>query len=182
MDTSDLELFRREVIKSGAIEAKLIHPSSVATAPWVRYKCQFGCNGYGLSYSCPPDTPDHHRTRELLDSYQRAILIHFETVKREGQTRLKSWKEQSTRIVEIEGEMFKDGYYRAFVLLAGPCPLCKECAKLKDEPCHFGRKARPSMEACGIDVYRTARNNGCFIQPLKKKTETQNNYCLLLVD
>ena len=38
------------------------------------------------------------------------------------------------------------------------------------------------MEACGIDVYRTARNNGCFIQPLKEKTETQNNYCLLLVD
>jgi len=179
MDTSDLEFFCLEAVKAGATEAKVIDPNSVVTAPWVRYKCRFGCEGYGTSYCCPPDTPDYKRTRELLDSYRRAILIHFEAV---GQRRPGLWNELSARIVELEGDMFKTGYYRAFALLAGPCPICKECAKLKNEPCRFGRKARPSMEACGIDVYRTARNNGCFIQPLREKTDTQNNYCLLLVD
>jgi predicted metal-binding protein len=78
--------------------------------------------------------------------------------------------------------MFKDGYYKAFVYLAGPCHLCKECAKMTGEPCNFGNKARPSMEACGIDVYQTARNNGFYIEPLREKGETQNIYGLMLVD
>jgi hypothetical protein len=38
------------------------------------------------------------------------------------------------------------------------------------------------MESCGIDVYQTARNNGFPIQPLRHKGETQNLYCLMLVD
>jgi predicted metal-binding protein len=85
-------------------------------------------------------------------------------------------------LVALEGEIFKDGYYKAFVYLAGPCPLCKECAKVKDAACNFPGKARPSMESCGIDVFQTARNNGFSIQTLKEKTETQNLFCLMLVD
>ena len=38
------------------------------------------------------------------------------------------------------------------------------------------------MEACGIDVFQTARNNGFFIETLREKTETQNLYCIILVD
>ncbi len=83
----------------------------------------------------------------------------------------------------MEGEMFKDGFYKAFVFLAGPCSLCKEgCAKSKQEPCRFGEKPRPSMEGAGIDVFQTARNNGFPIVPLKEMTETQNLYALMLVD
>jgi len=85
-------------------------------------------------------------------------------------------------LTDLEGEMFKDGYYKAFVFLAGSCTLCKECAKLKGTPCAFGDRARPSMEGCGIDVYQTARNNGFFIETLREKTQTQNVYCLMLVD
>ncbi|MCK9197118.1 MAG: DUF2284 domain-containing protein, partial [Syntrophales bacterium] len=80
---------------------------------------------------------------------------------------------------ELEGEIFKEGHYKAFVYIAGPCSLCKECAKLKGISCNFGNKTRPSMESCGIDVYQTALNNGLPIQALKEKTETQNIYCLM---
>ncbi|MFZ3114223.1 MAG: hypothetical protein WA121_01320 [Syntrophales bacterium] len=38
------------------------------------------------------------------------------------------------------------------------------------------------MEACGIDVYQTARANGFMINTLREITETQNWYCLRLVD
>jgi len=75
-----------------------------------------------------------------------------------------------------------NGYYKAFALLSGPCSLCAECAKSKNKPCGFGSRARPSMESCGIDVYQTAWNNGFPIQPLRHKGETQNLYCLMLVD
>jgi predicted metal-binding protein len=97
-------------------------------------------------------------------------------------------------LIDLEGEIFKDGFYKAFVFLEGPCHYntilrqqdeitpCTECAKIKGNACRFGMRARPSMEGCGIDVYQTARNNGFFLQPLREKTETQNLYCLMLVD
>ena len=77
---------------------------------------------------------------------------------------------------------FLDGYYKAFVMLAGPCVLCKECGKVEGVPCRLPAKTRPAMEACGIDVFQTARNNGFSITTLKEKSETQNLYCLMLVD
>jgi predicted metal-binding protein len=152
----------------------------VVTAPWVRLKCQFGCPGYDRGYCCPPHTPTPAETRAVLDSYHRALLFHIEVPHRpEKEKRYRAYFEMLT---DLEGEMFKDGYYKAFVLLAGPCRICKRCARLEEKPCsHMGR-ARPSMEGCGIDVYQTARNNGFFIQPLREKTDTNNEYCLMLVD
>jgi predicted metal-binding protein len=87
-------------------------------------------------------------------------------------------------LVDLEGEMFKDGYYKAFVFLAGPCRLCKECTMLEDQPspCRLMGRARPCMEACGMDVFQTARYNGFFIETLRKKDEINNEYCLMLVD
>lgn len=182
MDNSDLEGYLTRFVEGRASEAKVIHPGSVVTAPWVRFKCQYGCPEYGKSYCCPPDTPTPERTRAVLDSYNRAILFHIEASRKEGSNRRELFKSFFYGLIDLEGEMFKDGFYRAFVFLAGPCDLCGECSKQKNEPCNFGLRARPSMEACGIDVYGTARNNGFFIRPLREKGETQNVYCLMLVD
>ena len=70
-------------------------------------------------------------------------------------------------------------YYKAISFGAGPCRLCKECDMLE---CKFPKLARPSMEACGIDVYSTARNNGFPLQVLTSKEEEQNRYALLLIE
>ena len=118
----------------------------------------------------------------MINSYRRAILFHKDAPRIEGVNRWKARGELYSKLVELEGEVFKDGYYKAFIYLAGPCHLCKECAKLEGAPCNFGDKARPAMEACGIDVYQTARNNGFFIETLSDKSETRNSYCLMLVD
>jgi predicted metal-binding protein len=120
--------------------------------------------------------------KRVLSCYQRAILFHLELPRIQGESRKKNFASFVEAMVKLEGEMFKDGYYKALAILAGPCELCEECAKPKGEPCKFGQMARPSMEACGIDVYATARGNGFPIQPLHEKGETQNDYCLLLVD
>lgn len=176
----DLEKYGVQAVEKGATHAKQIHPSSVVTAPWVRLKCQCGCGNYGRSHFCPPETSTPENTRTILDAYQRAILFHKEAPM--TQDRGKRFKKYYDMLVNLEGEMFKDGYYTAFVFLAGPCMLCKQCTKLQGDLCNFRHKARPSMEAVGIDVYQTARNNGFFIQPLREKTETQNTYCLMLVD
>lgn len=173
----DLEKYCIRAVEAGATHAKQIHPSSVVTAPWVRLKCQFGCPGYGRGHCCPPHTPTPDQTRAVLDCYHRAILFHMDMDDKE-----KDYQKVLDKLVELEGEMFKDQYYRAFLFLAGPCRKCKKCGALEGKPCISPSKARPSMEGCGIDVYQTARNNGFSIQTLRERTETGNRYCLMMVD
>jgi predicted metal-binding protein len=177
---SDLEKYCKQALDKGATHASEIHPESIVTASWVRWKCQFGCPDYGKRYCCPPDTPTPEQTRLFIDCYHRAILFHIESPRTPD--RGKSIREFEAMLIDLEGEMFKGGYYKAFILLAGPCRICKECTKPKGIPCNFANRARPSMEACGIDVYQTAQNNGFSLVPLREKTETQNIYCVMLVD
>jgi predicted metal-binding protein len=177
---ADLEKYCTKAIEAGAAHAKQVHPSSVVTAPWVRLKCQFGCPGYDKGYCCPPYTPTPEETQRVLDAYHRAILFHIEVP--HAPEKEKKYRKFFDMLVDLEGEMFKDGYYKAFVYLAGPCRICKPCAKLENKACAFPQRARPCMESCGMDVYQTARNNGFFIQTLREKEETQNEYCLMMVD
>ena len=151
----------------GALGAKAISPADVATAEWVRWKCQFGCGGYGTSLNCPPNTPTPERTRTMLDGYSQAIL--FESPPGEAK-----------RIaVELERELFLAGYYKAFGLGAGRCRLCDECSV--DEGCRHPREARPSLESCGIDVYATARAQGFTIEAVRTRDDPQHYYGLVLV-
>jgi predicted metal-binding protein len=167
-------------IEAGATRAEQIHPGSVVTAPWVRLKCQFGCPGYAKGHCCPPHTPTSDETRAILDCYHRAILFHVEMSQFEE--REKDYQKYLDTLIELEGEMFKDQYYRAFLFLAGPCRQCKKCGAVEGKSCAHPWKARPSMEGCGIDVYQTARNNGFSIRTLRERNEAGNRYCLMMVD
>ena len=42
--------------------------------------------------------------------------------------------------------------------------------------------ARPSMEACGIDVFKTARDNGFPITVVRTHEEERNFYGVILVE
>jgi predicted metal-binding protein len=153
----------------GAESARLVRASTIATAPWVRLKCQYGCDGYGSSRCCPPHTPTPDGTRKVIDCYKRAIL--FEAGRREPRQ----------IAVRLEREAFLAGYYKALGLGAGPCSLCKEeCAF--DEPCRHPEQARPSMEACGIDVFATARANGFTIEVVRDENDEQHYFGVVLLD
>jgi predicted metal-binding protein len=155
MQKKTLSYFCRRAVTLGAKKAKLISAKSIKTGPWVRYKCQFGCDGFGECLTCPPYSPGPEQTQKIIDSYSKAILIHTPS----------GWKADISDIVsKLEKEAFLAGYYKAFAMGAGPCRLCQEC-NLKGG-CRHADKARPSMEACGIDVFKTARNNGFTINTL----------------
>ena len=152
----------------GAVDARVIDPASVATATWVRLKCQYGCNGYGRRLTCPPYSPDPATTRTMLSEYSHAILVHAR-----GGTDVKEV------VVALEREAFLAGYYKAFAMGAGPCRLCPECDVTS--PCVNNDRARPCMEASGIDVFQTARTNGFEIDVLTSRECTGNHYGLVLV-
>ncbi|HIJ66137.1 MAG TPA: DUF2284 domain-containing protein [Candidatus Hydrogenedentes bacterium] len=154
--------------KAGATGAKAISPATVETGAWVRWKCQFGCGGFGSSLVCPPHTPTPADTRVMLDGYRRAVL--FEAVRGDAK-----------RIAaDLERELFLSGCYKAFGLGAGPCGLCEECAF--DRGCRHPYEARPSMEACGIDVFATVRKHGFTIEVIRDHECPQHYFGMVLVE
>lgn len=175
MRKADLKKYTDIARQRGADHAVVIGPSTVRTAPWVRLKCQFGCPGYGLRLSCPPHTPDHERTRSVLDSYNRAILLHLHWAK--GYNAV---GELNDLIVDLETTLFLDGFYKAFGMGSGPCSLCKKCDTAKN--CAHPQRMRPSMESCGIDVYQTARAHGLPIEVVRSHEQERDAYGIVLIE
>jgi predicted metal-binding protein len=169
-DLSDETLCRMATEKAGVKDAKIVSPSGVETAPWVRLKCQFGCDGYGQCLVCPPFTPTPEEMRKVLDAYRRAILIHFEAD-----------AEIKAMVAELEREIFLRGAWKAFGLGAGPCYFCKNCP-VDEGQCRHAERARPAMEACGIDVFSTVKKAGFPIEVVRKARQCPNYYGLVLVD
>lgn len=169
-----LEVYCNKALEMGVTGAKVIDPRSIVTAEWVRMKCQFGCSGYGISLCCPPHTPTPEMARKVIDSYTKAILIHRRLEKG------KRAKDLTQIIIRLEREIFLDGYYKALSMGSGPCRLCKTCDTTG--LCQHGLEARPSMEACGIDVYKTARDNGFPIDVIQTHEEDRNFYGVILVE
>jgi predicted metal-binding protein len=167
---SDEALVRLAGQRPGVKAAKVVTGAAVETAPWVRLKCQFGCDGYAQCLVCPPYTPMPAEMRKVLDSYGRAILLHFEP-----DTDVKA------AVVELEREIFLRGAWKALGLGAGPCYLCERCA-LQVGECRHAERARPAMEACGIDVFTTVRKAGLPIEVVRKTRQCPNYYGLVLVD
>ena len=153
---------------AGVTDAKVIGPDTVFTAAWVRLKCQYGCGGYGGCLTCPPHSPTPETTRRMLDEYETMLLLH-----------IKDWRGLRKILPKLERAAFLDGFYKAFAIASGPCNLCKECNL---EACVHPHEARPSMEACGIDVYQTARTNGFPIEVCRDRDSEENYYGLLVVE
>ncbi len=165
---SPLNALVRRARELGAVGAKVIRAGTVTTAPWVRMKCRFGCGGWGSNLCCPPHSPTPEETARVVASYKRALLIHCKANKR------------PTKIaVALEREAFLSGYYKALAFGVGPCRLCGDC---NFEGCVHPDDARPAMEACGIDVFATARANGFPIEVVRDETSDQNYYGLVLID
>lgn len=166
---SDKELCAAAKSKSGVKEAKIIRPAEVETAAWVRLKCQYGCDCYGQCLVCPPFTPGPEEMRKVLDSYKRGVLIRFDEE-----------ADVKAVVVELEREIFLRGAWKALGLGAGPCYFCRECDV--EEGCRHPERARPAMEACGIDVFSTVRKFGLPIEVVRTRRQCPNYYGLILVD
>jgi predicted metal-binding protein len=158
----------KAAIEAGAKKAKIVSPEKVVTAHWVRWKCSYGCSAYQTNLMCPPYTPLPAETRKMLDQYKRAIF--FEA----GRGHPKKIA------VALEKKLFLQGFYKAFGMGAGPCHLCKECAF--EQGCQKPEMARPALEACGIDVFATARNHGFAINVVRDENDVQHYFGLVLID
>jgi predicted metal-binding protein len=164
--------FVKMAVELGANDATIIKTDSIVTAPWVLWKCRYGCDGYNSSLCCPPNTPTYSETREMVDSYKNALLVHFTDD-------IDSSVSPKEVVAALERDIFLAGHYKAFALGAGPCQLCDQCTMTE---CRHAESARPSMESCGIDVFSTARNNGYHIEVVKDHNDKVNRFGLVLIE
>jgi predicted metal-binding protein len=153
----------------GAAAACLIGPRDVVCAEWVRLKCQYGCDGYGSCLTCPPLSPTPEQTRRILDEYSHLLLVH--STGRRSVSKL---------VIKLEREIFLDDHPMAFAWAAGPCSLCRTCDT--GAPCKHADRARPSMEACGIDVFSTAQRAGFPIHVVRHERDDQNYFGLIGIE
>lgn len=89
-------------------------------------------------------------------------------------------REHRELVYRLERKIFLDGYTRAFGMGCGPCCLCDTC-DLQIE-CSFPEKARPSMEACGIDVYSTMANGGMELKVVRRREDPYTMVGLVLIE
>ena len=176
---SDLDRYRQKVLELGATEAAIVRAADVPVDDRVALKCQIPlCFGYGTSQNCPPHTLKPSELREILSGYDYAVFFTMdvppEVIVRDKATikeRVAAYQRAFAIVNEIESMAFYDGYHLAFGLAAGSCrhTFCGRqpaCAVMEGEKCRFSLRARPSMEAVGIDVYRMAASQGWDIYPI----------------
>jgi predicted metal-binding protein len=138
----------------GFTHARVLEAGEIAIEPWVRLKCQFGCSRYASTLTCPPFSPDENRMKEILSGFTHALLVQG----------VPPSKEFHDRLLSLERLFFLNGHTEALAFGAGPCPVCSSCPP--EGRCRFPAMARPSLEACGVDVYETARRAGLSLKPL----------------
>ena len=175
----DLEKYRQKALEAGADQAKIVSAGQVVVDERVRMKCLVPlCHLYGESPNCPPYTPEPEEMRKVLSKFSYAIFTRNDVLPVEDFVDDEKWPRahmkhqgKTHRLVsEIEALAFNDGYYLAMGFAAGGCKtaLCggQICQFLDSGRCRFPLKARPSMEAVGIDAYRLAIQVGWDIYPV----------------
>ena len=182
-------------------DLKLIPTEIIVVSDWVRLKCRYGCDNFGRRLGCPPFTPTPEETRAVLSEYRHAVLARFEakpdpksSTKRGGRAVSNSAVKIQKAIADLERAAFLAGCYKAFGMSAMPCNLCETCVieeihkkdqavfDLDSVKCKNREIMRPSMEACGIDVFKTLQNAGYKPHVLKDGKETVELFGLILLD
>ena len=180
VDLENKELINHILHSRNFIDYKWVVPrKEIVIAQWVRFRCQFGCNEYGKAGSCPPAVPSIEECRNMIFEYNNAIILHFimKSTKQDEKINLMS------ALLELEREIFLEGYYKSFLLQYADCVFCKICAAGGTrEKCVNKIKCRPSIDAMGIDMFQTARNAGYEIQVLKEYNDVQNRFAILLIE
>jgi len=174
---ADLEHYRSLALELGASDAVIVPANCITVDERVRLKCTIPrCPRAGETPNCPPYAPDLELVRQAINRYSWAILLkcHVSPIedyipgkgatKAERRRVLLFHKKGSEVVYGLERQAYKDGYHLAMGLGGGSCKdnLCQGmiCQFLDSGRCRFPLRARPAVEAMGIDVMKLVNEAG----------------------
>lgn len=118
------------------------------------------CRNYGRRYGCPPFDDE---TLSLVEGYEKVRIMGVKIIPNNKQLPLSAANdlmepvitEMNEELLELEKSL--GGYAFGFV---GTCPYCggAPCARILGKPCRHPEKVRPSLEAFGFDMSKTAKD------------------------
>lgn len=199
--TAYLDRLCENALSYGASAAVSMNARDIVLDPRVRLKCMVPqCANYGRNLMCPPNVMDMGAFSAALGRYAEAILVQhpipldtdfmkefegssIEDIYDSGEYHermARSERQFQDLLGRLESDALGLGYRFAAALTGGPCRLCDECVGQRSgERCRHPFRSRPSMEAMGIDVYRTARNAGLPFDIPAKDRPVWNGVVLL---
>lgn len=137
-----------------------VSPKDITFSEHVRAACESNmCGRYGKSWTCPPGAGDWRDLAEHYRGYGNALVF---TTKHDIED---SFDVEGMAAAAKEHAKVDEAVLKLLEKLdepyelsgAGSCSVCTECT-YPDAPCRFPKKARRSMEACGIDVVALSRH------------------------
>lgn len=181
----DLKILQEKAISYGASATKVVDISTVKVGLWTRMKCQYGCPNFGSNLCCPPYAPSYDETQRFLSEYKYGIIVEYTidcpeiTANDFTAIDIQLCNDLLELLLKVEKDAFLANHYRAFSLKAGRCRLCDECNLKK---CEHPTKARPSLEACGIDVFALANDNGFNMKVITGPITQLKIYGMVLIE
>ena len=117
------------------------------------------CRNYGRRYGCPPFDSD---PLHVIESYRKVRIIGVKIVPKDKSLPLEAANDLMLPVTsELNEELLRSekslgGISFGFV---GSCPYCGDgpCARIDGLPCRHPEKVRPSLEAIGFDISKTAK-------------------------
>jgi predicted metal-binding protein len=203
---NDLEVLCKFAKDLGATNAKPFNAKDVVIDERVKMKCRVPpCKDYGKNLMCPPYVMSTKELRDILSKYEWALLIQVEApfntdVKNEisqtgdvaslyrnkefmiafGSNFGSNFNLLHLIINKVEAKASMLGYRFATGFKAGACKLCSECVvENSGKHCRHPYQARPSMEAVGIDVLKTAEIAGLPVDFPPKDKAVWNGLVLI---
>ena len=161
--------------KYGIDEAMVIYTSKVEVKDFVLLKCKYGCENYGKSHTCPPDSIPPEKMKDLLREYKRAILVVAKAKDEEEQTKFRK------ALIEMESALCSKDFYKSFALVPGCCSGCDVCGH-EEKGCKEVHHRRPCIEGTGIDVFSLIRKHKKNIQTVEAMKKAAERYGLILLD
>lgn len=118
------------------------------------------CGNYNRRYGCPPFDDS---TLAVVSDYEKVRVIGVKITPNYKRLPLKMANDLMEPVITklneelLELEQSLGGYAFGFV---GSCPYCggAPCARIKGKPCRHPEKVRPSLEAFGFDMSKTAKD------------------------
>jgi len=139
------------------------------------------CEGYDKSIYCPPHVMKPQRFRDLLSKYENAIFFKIDVLQKilVSEERYDEFRKIYEIATELEIFAIEAGFSESKGFAAGSCKpvFCPEyqCqALVNGGTCRYPDKARPSMEAVGINVFKLVRDVGWEIHKITKNSDPES--------
>jgi predicted metal-binding protein len=164
----------------GASDAKAIFTADISVENNLADLCREpGCENYGLSASCPPHVSGPAGFRNLLKTFEHAVVFKIDVP---SEILFSDERRDIFRLLHevaasIEGSASDMGFHDSSAYVGGSCKqiFCRDYADCRviaeNDECRNPFLARPSMSGFGINVLKLKKTAGWMSNKTPRNTD-----------